>query len=97
MKRGREPALVYHELAEGAPFGTKGTPIDGAVRIAFDVHHSGLHIPGLVSQCVNDHTARDGAVWTDAVSLGRARNFQLTCLRESRLHVETESGCDRGA
>ena len=97
VQRPRQTPIVYHKLPERDSFRAKRSAVDGIIRISFDVHNGWRDIAGLVSKSVDDHTACDRAVRTNAVGFGGPGDLELASLGKSGRNVEAKSGGHRPA
>src|SRR5207245_7751662 len=82
-----------HGVAKRGGRGEERAAVDGMVRIAFDVHHAGLHVLRLVAERMDDHAAGNGAVRASASRLRGPGDLQFAHFRARLPEIEPECDC----
>ena len=78
--RVQRPALVHRQLKRGGALRAQRAAIDGAVRVAFDVHEGLAGVEATVAEDVGDHRAAHRAVRADRAYLRGAGDLEVANL-----------------
>src|SRR5439155_12011775 len=94
----RQPVLVRDVVFEGDPFRAEAPAADGMIGIAFYVDHRSHGVLRSVAESVDDHSAGDCAIGTDASRLCGAGDLELADLgaRFGEIEAESDRATDGG-